>query len=111
MNLAKHKIYRPSQNNITEETTQIKANSSYFYNYLNTLSTEEKIFSIDDKLNDLKIKDILLKPSKIDIDYKNASYKIQLNKADWDKIFEADAKKIDYEGVKNFKERIKHFYD
>jgi hypothetical protein len=111
MNLAKHKIYRPTQNNIVEEATRIEANGVYYYNYLNTVSIEEKISSMAEALSGLKIKDAFLKPSKIDVDYKNASYKIQLNKVDWDKVFDADQKPINYEYVKQFKERIKHFYD
>jgi hypothetical protein len=111
MTFVKHKIYKPSQNNMFTEESQIELSGKYFYSYLNTISNEEKEIGIEDTLRDFKINTLLDKPSNIEVDYEKSFYKIQLNKADWDKIFEADNQLIDYDSIKVFKEKIKQFYE
>lgn len=110
---AKHKIFRPNINKITEENIQIAVNNTGFYSYLNTITEEEAKSAKNDILSDFKIKNLYLKeePSNIEINHKSTSYKIELNKADWDKVFEADNKPIDYESIRKFKDSIKHFYE
>jgi len=113
MNLMKHKIYRPSSNKITEETAEMKTLGSRFHLHLNTKTVDDIVSSGSDILQDYKIKDFCLKeaPSNIEVDYKKAVYKIQLNKADWDKVFEADNMPIDYDAIKQFVEDTKKFYE
>jgi len=110
---AKHKIFQPSINKITEEDLSIYVNNKGFYSYLDTVTEEEAKTAKNDILSDFKIKNLYLQeePSNIEINHKNTSYKIELNKADWDKIFEADNKPIDYESIRKFKNSIKHFYE
>lgn len=110
---AKHKIFQPSINKITEEDLSISVNSTGFYSYLDTVTEEEAKTAKNDILSDFKIKNLYLleEPSDIEVSHKNTSYKIELNKADWDKIFETDNKPINYESIRKFKNSIKHFYD
>lgn len=110
---AKHKIFQPSVNKITEESLSISVNDNGFYSYLETITEKEMFSAKNDILSEYKIANLYLKetPSNIDVNHKSTSYKIELNKADWDKVFEADNKPIDYESLKRFKNNIKRFYD
>ncbi len=110
---AKHKIFQPSKNKITEEDLSISVNNTGFYSYLHTVTEEEAKTAKNDILSDFKTKNLYLleEPSNIEINHKNTSYKIELNKADWDKVFEADNKPINYESIRKFKNSIKHFYE
>lgn len=110
---AKHKIFQPKFNQITEESLKISVENNGFYSYLNTKTSAEASTAVNDILSDYKVKNFYLKeePSNIEINHKNTSYKIELNKADWDKIFEADNKPINYESIRKFKSKIKHFYE
>lgn len=109
----KIKVYKPSSRKITEETSEIKTYSKGFYSYLNTVTEDEIKDSKEDILCDYKINNVILKenPSDIKVDYKKSYYKIQLNKTDWDKIFEADNKPIDYDAIDKFLEDTNSFYE
>ncbi len=110
---AKHKIFQPKLNQITEENLLISVENNGFYSYLDTITSSEASTAVNDILADYKVKNFYLKeePSNIEINHKSTSYKIELNKADWDKVFEADNKPINYESIKKFKSKIKHFYE